>query len=76
MSGKRLTSYEYTSRKMTTSTKRNFKSFRTLSTDVKYRLLDAVNLSQHEFIPRQSCVTNLLGELNDGSSIDRDKQIL
>ena len=44
--------------------------------NVKYRLLEAVNICQHGFISGRSCVTNLIDALNYvGSCLDRGGQI-
>jgi hypothetical protein len=44
--------------------------------NVKYRLLEAVNICQHGFIYGRSCVTNLIDVLNYvGSCLDRGGQI-
>jgi hypothetical protein len=44
--------------------------------NVKYRLLQAVNICQHGFISGRSCVTNLIDALNYvGSCLDRGGQI-
>ena len=44
--------------------------------NIKYRLLEIINIYQHEFLPGRSCMTNLIDVLHYvGSRLDRGGQI-